>query len=62
VSALEKDILRLEVVKVLGCVLFGLMRGTVSARIGSMEALVEHSRREKADFIVTLEKDLPFIA
>lgn len=61
-SALEKDILRLEVVKVLGCVLFGLMRGTVSGRIGSMEALVEHSRREKADFIVTLEKDLPFIA
>ena len=62
VSALAKDILRLEVVKVLECVLFGLTRGTVSERIGSMKSLVEHSCREMADFIATLEKDLPFIA
>ena len=62
VSALEKDILRLEAVEVLECVLFSLMGSTVSGRIGSMESLAEHSRREKADFIVTLEENLPFIA
>lgn len=52
VSALEKDILKSDVVKGLGWWLFGLVRGTVSTRAGFVESLVERMSLGEKDFIV----------